>query len=600
MQRLLEAIQERKLDRIAAGYAVAGWGLTQAASIALPAFNAPGWSLKALILFLVLGFPVALGLGWVGARHFQTGPAEPVRLPRAHAAMLGLFLLVLVLVLGELVYRLSRSGVAAPAGHVAAVSEPAAASIAVLPFANMSGDRAKDYFSDGISEELLNDLANVPELRVAARTSSFAFKGKNEDVKTIARLLAVRSVVEGSVRENGHHLRIHAELIDARNGYDLWSASYDRDMTDALTVQDDIARAIVAALTHKLLPKGKARPNRPQTIDPEAYREYLEAQYELAPRTQTGSEKALALFKQVVARQPDFADAFAGLGRAYINVAEYHTDQKDLIPAAKAALERALALDPDNLEALGSHLDLALHRMDWKTAGADARRMNAINPHSQAVLHEMFRYYQTLGFPEKALAAAQGAAQLNRLSVVDRLNVAAAYNHMARFAEGAKAAEDALALYPNQPFVLSMLCTGYAHSNRLDKARAILTQLSEMRETGAASSCAFDIAVGSADRKQALAVMDKLAAQFPTGDLGATDIGDNYAIAGDYAKAVKWLTRAYDVREFALFTIPYDKAIPPQFFETAGWKALWDRPLVRDWQTAHDSVAAELARRPTG
>jgi len=239
VERLLKAIQARKLDRIAAAYALGGWLLVQAASIALPAFAAPAWTLKALILFVVLGFPVALAAGWMGAPHFPSSQQEAAKLKPLHATMLAIVLAVIVLSLGEFVYWMSRS-----AGTESDVSiAPASASIAVLPFVNMSGDAAKDYFSDGISDELLNDLANVPELRVAARTSSFAFKGKSEDIKTIARLLAVRSVLEGSVREAGQHLRIHAELIDAADGFDLWSASFDRQMTDALAVQDEIARA---------------------------------------------------------------------------------------------------------------------------------------------------------------------------------------------------------------------------------------------------------------------------------------------------------------------------------------------------------------------
>jgi TolB-like protein len=602
MERLLETIQARKLDRLAAGYAVGAWLLVQAASIALPAFDAPGWLLKALILLSVLGFPLVITVGWMGAPHLAGASAGGARRPLAQLAAVAVLATVLVLIGAEVVYRVVRQDANTAAASVsmpAQVEPPAATSVAVLPFVNMSGDRSSDYLSDGISEELLNNLANVPDLRVAARTSSFAFKGKNQDVKTIARLLAVRSVLEGSVREKAQHLRIHAELIDARNGYALWSASYDRDMTDALTVQDDIARAIVAALTHKLLPKGSARPNRPQSIDPQAYRQYLEAQYELGPRTQAGSEKALALFQQVVVKQPDFADAFAGLGHAYLNVADYHTERKDLIPAADDALARALALDPNNLAALSSHLDLALHRMQWKTATADAHRMNTINPHSQLVLHEMFRYYQALGFPEEALAAAKGAAQLNRMSIVDGLNLAVAYNHVNRFVEGAKAAEDARALYPTQPFVLAMLCTGYAHSNRLEQARAIQAQLTQMRETNAAAGCAFDIALGAGRRNEALSVITKLAAQFPSGDLGATDIADSYASAGDYASAIKWANRAYDLREFVLFTLLGDKAISRDFFETPGWKALWAKPLAREWQAAHDAVAADLSKRPT-
>ncbi|HEY1638454.1 MAG TPA: hypothetical protein VGF62_08020 [Rhizomicrobium sp.] len=600
VERLFQAIQARKLDRLAAAYAVGGWLLVQAASIALPAFDVPGWVLKALILFTLLGFPLTLTLGWMGARHLPGMPLATPRRPRAHLAAMALLGLVLVLATAEAVYRLSRQDIgnrAATAG--VAISGPAPTSIAVLPFVNMSGDPKQDYFSDGISEELLNDLANIPELRVVARSSSFAFKGKNENIKSIARLLAVRSIVEGSVREVGEHLRIHAELINASSGYDLWSASFDRDLTDALALQDEIGRSIVAALTHKLLPK-KAASGRPNSIDPEAYRAFLEAQSALGPRTQAGSEKAVALFNEALVRQPNFAEAYAGLARAYINVAAYHSERKELLPAAQAALSKALALDPKNLTALDSHLDLALQRMDWRTALADAGRLQSTNPHSQAVLHEMFRYYQVTGFPEEALHAAQGAAQLNRLSLVDRLNVAVAFLHLARWNEAAKAAEDALALSPGQPDVLDSLCEAYSRSNRLADARKVQTRLSNMREAEAASDCAFAIAIGEGNLKMARAMTDKLAAQFPHGDYGALDIGDDYAIAGAYPEAIKWLTRSYDQHEFTFFTLPYDRAIAPAFFQTRGWKALWQRPLVQQWQAAHDQIARDVAARSTG
>jgi len=595
MRQLLEVVHSRKVDRLAAGYAVGAWLLVQAASIALPAFGAPGWVLKALIVFAVLGFPVVIAVGWMGAQHLAEDAVEAIRLTPGRVAAIGAVIVVAILSLGEFAYWISRDD-KVPVAEAGSVVPVSAASIAVLPFVNMSGDPSRDYFSDGISEELLNDLANIPLLRVAARTSSFAFKGKNENAKTIAKRLGVRAVLEGSVREEGLHLRIHAELINGADGYDLWSASFDRDMTDALAVQEEIARAIVTALTHKLLPKGKLLPNRPKSIDPQAYRDYLAAQFALGPRTDVGSQKAVELFQKAVALQPDFADAYAGLARAYINVADYHSDRKtDLIASADGALVQALKLDPGNLEALAVHLDLALHRMDWRVAMADAAQMQKINPHSQAVLHEMFRYYQALGFPEEALASAQGAAQLNRLSFVDLLNVAAAYNHLNRFAEAAKAGEEAQALEPNQPDILSYLCTAYAHSNQVAKAKAIEAQLATMRQAGDVEGCRFDIAVGEGRNADALATLGRLAVQFPSGDLNATEIGDSYAVAKDYDSAIKWLNKAYDLREFVLFTIPYDKAIPPDFFETPGWKALWQKPLTLDWRAAHGKLSATLA-----
>lgn len=471
----------------------------------------------------------------------------------------------------------------------------AEASIAVLPFLNMSGDPSKDYFSDGMSEELMNRLANTPSLRVAARTSSFAFKGKNVDIKEIGRVLAVRAVLEGSVREEGNRLRITAQLINAADGYHLWSETYDRDLTGVLAVQDEIASAITTALTHTLLgPRSAASAPKP-SMDPESYRMYLEGKHYFGPHTKEGVDKAVELFKQVTAREPGFADGFAALGSAYLNQAEDYPQRMDLMPAAEAALARALELDPNSLSALATHLDLALHKLDWEVAIDDAHRLQSVNPNSRVVLGEMFRYYQVFGFPEQALAATSSAAKLDPLSVVPQLNVAAALLHNGRFAEGAAAAKAALTLAPNQPFIQSLLCTAYAHSGRLEEARNIAKQFAQSNDKSDADGCLFDIAVGQGRLANAEKITDDLAARFPNSNMSAVDLADNYAVTGNNRRAVEWLARAYDAKKFTLFTIRFDKSISPAFFDDPGWKALWQRPLFKEWQAAHEKIAAELA-----
>jgi TolB-like protein len=165
------------------------------------------------------------------------------------------------------------------------------------------------YFSDGFSEELLIDLANTPQLRVAARTSSFTFKGKRADIQEIANKLHVRTVLEGSVRESGDRVRITAQLIDAASGYHIWSQTYDRQLTDILKVQDEIARAIAAALTKKLT----GRPDAANPVDPEAYRKYLLGKFYFDHHNEVDNERAIALFKEVTTLQPDFSDGYAML-----------------------------------------------------------------------------------------------------------------------------------------------------------------------------------------------------------------------------------------------------------------------------------------------
>ena len=595
MERVIQALRARRLDSVAVGYAVFGWVVVQVADIALPTFDAPAWVLRAFIIFLLIGFPLALAIAWFVVPRIDAPSDAYGRLTRTHA-LLALFVAVIVFVAADFAYLLSN--ITADSAKPAATSAqpapaPAKNSIAVLPFANMSGDPAKDYFSDGISEELLNDLANTPALLVAARTSSFAFKGKNENIAEIARILAVRSILEGSVRANGSHLRITATLIDARRGYTLWSETYDRDLTDVLIVQSEIAHAITAALTHKLF-AATAKPSKRRTIDPEAYRTYLLGKHELAPRTRVGAEAALALFQKVTRLAPDFAEGFSALARAQLNVAEYHRERRDLIPAARDALARALALDPRNIDALSSHLDLSLHELDWEAAIADARRMQTINPNSAAVLHEMFRFYQFLGFSDAALDAARGAAKLDPLSFVDRLNVAAGLLHNGRYAETMAAAQDALALTPDVPYVLSLLCSAATHRGDLAAARAARDKLIAVKSNVSLHNCEFQIAVAQGRTAEAKAIIHQLAQTFSKGGPSATELGENYAIVGDYPRALQWLTRAYDSGEYLLFLIPGEKVIPPAFFEYPGWKALYARPLFDAWRQARVRVAADL------
>jgi TolB-like protein/tetratricopeptide (TPR) repeat protein len=591
MKYLIEIARAKKLDRVAIGYTIAAWAVIQAAAMGSSAFDWPQWALQAVIVVAVAGLPAVLIGAWTFAVRKETGAFKPSRADLHVLGILGIVLAVAAVLLVTVFWPREK---AAPAMMASSAAPGAPArSVAVLPFNNLSGDPNKRYFSDGISDELINALSRLPSLRVAARTSSFAFEGKSEDVKTIAHALNVRTVLDGSVREDGNHVRISAELVNASDGFPIWSDSYDRDLTDILTLEDDIARAITQALTHKLL--GVPATGRPKAIDPNAYRKYLEGQYFLGPRTEDGVARAVALFKQVTALQPDFADSFAALGRALINHAENHPEQKDLMPAAQAALDKALTLDPDNLEALAAHLDLALHRLDWQTAAADARRMEAINPNSATVLHEMFRYYQLLGFPHRALATVRGVVTLNPLSFVDRYNVVAALIHNGQYADAIDAAHEALALEPNQTEVLAMLCTAEARTNHLADAHAILLQLLQGNDETSRTGCQFDIAIGEGRLADARKIADGLASQFPQGDFGAADIGESYAQTDDFGQAAQWFARAYEGRGFALFTVAYSKDIPPAFFKTAGWKALSQRPLFKDWQTAHDKLAAELA-----
>jgi TolB-like protein len=276
MRYLIEAARAKGLDRIAIAYGVVAWAVVQAASIAAPAYAWPPWVLQLVILVALLGLPVVLIGAWARGVRAETGGALSPTRTDLHVLTT---LCVIALVSGAVVvwaFWPRASAPAAPPETSAAVAP--ANSLAVLPFANLSG-KADDYFADGIADELLNALASRRGLRIAARTSSFAFKGRNLDAQAIAKTLHVRNLVEGSVREAGNRVRILVELINAGDGYQLWSQSYDRDLTDILAVQADIANAISAALAKTLGARGAARATaaKPEPVDRDAYRLYLQA-----------------------------------------------------------------------------------------------------------------------------------------------------------------------------------------------------------------------------------------------------------------------------------------------------------------------------------
>lgn len=604
---VVSTVRARHLDRIAAGYAVTAWVVVQAASIVVPSFEMSGQVIRAIIIFFLLGFPVTLVCAWFAAPHVSphVAASHPRKKPsRTTYAVFAAFALLLIVVAVDLSLLLSHVSSPLPTPVTAANAGPPKNSIAVLPFVNMSGDPRKDYFSDGIAEELLDDLAGVPQLQVAARTSSFAFKNSSDSIKQIARLLSVRSVLAGSVRESGQHLRISVELIDAASGYRLWSSVYDRDLIDILAVQEDIARAITGALTKQFLPRA-AMSRTALRISSDAYNDYLLGKQKLAPRTTQDTEAAIALFRTTVSEAPDFADGFAALANAYIILADKLPGRADLIASAETALDRALALDPRNVEALSARLDLSLHRLDWRGAIADARKLQQAAPNSAKVLHEMFRFYYFMAFPDLAQAAAAGASRLDPLSFIDRLNTASFLLHDARFPEATGAAKAALALSPHHPVALAVLCVAAANAGQAGLATASATELAHLTANAASGSvdvtaaplCAFAIAVAQHRAGDAEKIVDRLAGGFPQSGIGAYDLGEKYTIAGDTNKADIWFSRAYDDRDFLIFLLPGDKLVPEAFRNSPQYKSLLVRPLFRDWSSAHDQLASDLAAR---
>jgi len=375
-------LKRRNVPRVAAAYLVFGWLMLQIVSVLAPMLELPAWVARSLLLLLAIGFCATLVLAWIyeltpdGLR--RTGPIDPTR-PLAvdtgqrldRFVLVGLGLVVALLVADRLWPRAAnapaaqsaRAGSECLAGALDCAQSPqaegrpdpvSAASIAVLPLANLSGDASQEYFSDGMSEELLNALAKVPGLRVAARTSAFQFKGRSLDIQEIARRLNVATVLEGSVRKSGDRIRITAQLIDAANGYHLWSETYDRRLDDIFAVQDEIAGQIVDELRARLGLADAAGPRATiaRAATPEAYDAYLLGRELLLARSPGAVAEGLAALQRATTLDPGYAPAWAQLASAYFLARQATTgfgmlSMEEAGTKARAALAEAKRLDPE-------------------------------------------------------------------------------------------------------------------------------------------------------------------------------------------------------------------------------------------------------------
>ena len=383
---LIAELQRRSVFKVGAAYLVVGWLLIQVAATVTPQLSLPEWAPRLITLLVLLGFPVALLLAWA----FEMTP-EGVKVDTGGVGSKRMFVLAAVLAAAAMGWYF---------GGASAVRQLSGdeRSIAVLPFVNMSDDPANEYFSDGIAEEILNVLAQTPGLKVAARTSSFSYKGQNREIPEIARELEVRMVLEGSVRKQGERVRITAQLIDAEKGFHLWSQTYDRDLEDVFAIQDEIAREIGKQLQVQLGGTEHAGDSISGTQDLEAYDLYLKGLAHFQQRGRDNMHAADAEFRAAIARDPKFAKAWAGLAMVHSAMPSWDptTDRTAGDRIRFDAAQRAMALDPTLPE---SWLVIAVQAYDegrYETGDAMFERVFALAP----------SYAQAYQWHGEALAAA--------------------------------------------------------------------------------------------------------------------------------------------------------------------------------------------------
>jgi TolB-like protein/DNA-binding winged helix-turn-helix (wHTH) protein/cytochrome c-type biogenesis protein CcmH/NrfG len=428
-------------------------------------------------------------------------------------------------------------------------------SIAVLPFEDISPEKNQDYFSDGLAAELLDALAKIPGLRVTARTSSFQFKGKTEDSVVIGKKLHVANLLEGSVRKQGNRVKIATQLIKTKDGFQVWSHTYDRDLTDIFAVQEDIARAVTGALKVTLLGAKAAVPSAKST-NTEAHNAYLQGRYFLhGGRNKESLEKAVGYFEQAIKLDHDYAPAWVGLGETCTSQAGLgYIPVKEGYRKAREAVERALVLDADLGEAYSA---LGWIRMfyDWDWAGADAsfQRALALEPGNARMIGRAGLLALFMGRLDDATALCRRAMEIDPLNFVVTQNAGIALYYAGRHEEAKAAFQKILELDPEMANTHCLLGRIYLTESHSQEA------LAEMEKEKHHSSHLWGLALtyyALGRKKESDANLAELIAKFQAVD--PYQIAAVYAFRGETDSAFKWLERAYTARDSGLDEIKTD------------------------------------------
>ncbi len=420
---LIAELKRRNVIRMAGLYLVGAWLLTQVSSTVLPMFDAPAWLPRSIVILLAVGFVPMLIFSWVFEltpqgikRDAEVKPEESIA-PQTARRMDRMIIAVLIC---ALVYFAIDKFVLTPQREVANAASSAQAatkkSIAVLPFVNMSGDPKNDYFSDGITEEILNALAQIADLKVAARTSAFAFKGRDQDLRKVGETLDVATVLEGSVQRAGDDVRITAQLIDSRSGFHLWSEKYDRKLTNIFAVEDEISKSIAGKLQLQL--GGAHTDAAGTTSNPQAHDLYLRGLTLLAARG-PGLRDAAAAFQQAVKLDPDYAQAWGALAETELISPSYGLGSTEAaLPRAESAAQRALALNPDMASVQVAVANVHVARFEWPQADQAFRRALVLAPGDAEAVDQYAQFLLTIGQFEPALREIDRARQLDPLSAI--------------------------------------------------------------------------------------------------------------------------------------------------------------------------------------
>jgi TolB-like protein/DNA-binding winged helix-turn-helix (wHTH) protein/Tfp pilus assembly protein PilF len=553
---LVAELKRRNVFRVGVAYGIVAWLLVEMASVVLPALHLPDWALTLLVVLVVAGFPLALIVAWAfeltpeGIKRETAGdPALSVTQQTGRKldfAMIGLLAIAVVYFAVDK-FVLEQTEVTADA----VASEK---TIAVLPFVNLSGDPKQEFFSDGISEELLNGLAKVKGLRVTSRTSAFAFKGMNASIPEIAEKLGVKHVLEGSVRMTADRVRITTQLIEVETDSHLWSESYDRKLGDIFAIQTEIATAIANALRVNLSSEEREarRLASVRVVNPEAYRLYLLGRHHLNTWVPAEIDKAIHYFLQAIALDPQYAQAHVGLAKCYGESGYFgYMPPRKSVERERAAV--ALALDIDSNLA-GAHKALATiyHYFDWNWKKAEEEYQQAISLNSNyAEAHQFYTWFLVaMGRTEEAHTPSRRALTLDPLAITAYLTASDVFYFSRQYDRAITQLQEALDLYPNDPLALPRLSWSYVQKGMFKEAigeiERAATLSPEYTENLWMLGHAYAVAGKTAAARKALDDLHALAEKKYVPPRGFALI---HTGLGENDEALEWLERAYQDRD---------------------------------------------------
>ena len=549
----LAELKRRNVYKVAVAYAVVGWLLVQVATQVLPFFEIPNWAVRLVVLAIVIGFPVALVIAWT----FELTPQGLKRTEDADLIAEGhrksqvwIYVVIAGALLSIGLFFIGRysAGAKAPA---AAANQSAGKSIAVLPFANLSADKNDEYLSDGMTEELLNVLTKVKSLHVPGRSSSFAFKGKNEDdiFRKVGEQLHVNAVLEGSVRKAGDKLRITAQLVNVADGFHLWSETYDGDMKDILAVQSDVAKRVVQALQVQLGVDETRALAKKATEDPEAHRLYLLGRYHFGKFTRAGWTNAIHSYEEALQVDPNFALAYCGLADTYGWAGGQLMPGREAWAREMELAQKALELDPNLAEAhlsMGTALFSVLGPHDSEK---ELDRAVELNPNLALIYDQYGWTFSALGRFDDGFAAEKKALQLDPLSTFLNTNLAFFLYWARRFEEATTQIRKTLELDPNNAFAHSIL--GWCLIAKGNKAEARsefekATTLDDLPWYVSSVGYACGVSGDRPKAEQVLRDLEELAKQRYVSPANRAAV---YLGLGEKEQALDWLEKAYEDRD---------------------------------------------------